>query len=349
MLTRLAIGAGVSLALLVPLRAEIVEQVLVKINGDILTKSEFEQRQIAELRNRPELANVTTGSPELRKAIAEVTPELILSAVDELLLVQRGRELGYAMGDDQFKQILGNIKKQNNLEDDQRFQAALKQEGLTLADLRRNLERSMLVSQVQRVEVMDKIGVTEEEAKTYYESHSQDFTTPSELTLREILIEVPTTDKGVNVALDDEKRALADDLRKRLQAGEPFPRLAAEFSAAPSKANGGLIGPLNYTELAPGLQKVIDAAKVGDIFEVLRVPRGYQILKLESRTTSRVRSFDDARADIGTKVVEQKRLRELQKYLDRLREQSTITWRNDELKKAYEQALTRRRAAGPAA
>jgi hypothetical protein len=62
-----------------------------------------------------------------------------------------------------------------------------------------------------------------------------------------------------------------------------------------------------------------------------------------------VRSFDDARADIGTKVVEQKRLRELQKYLDRLREQSTITWRNDELKKAYEQALTRRRAAGPAA
>jgi peptidyl-prolyl cis-trans isomerase SurA len=343
MLNRLAGCVGLLLVVLVPLRAEIVEQVLVKINGDILTKSDFEQRQVAELRTRPELANVSTSSPDLRKAIAEVTPDLILSAVDELLLVQRGRELGYAMGDEQFKQILGNIKKQNNLEEDERFQAALRQEGLTLADLRRNLERSMLVSQVQRVEVVDKISVTEEEAQAYYDARKQEFTTPSEVTLREILIEVPTTPQGVNVAQDDEKRSQAEDLRKRLQAGEPFARLAAEFSAAPSKANGGLIGPLNHNELAPALQTSIDAAQVGDVLDVLRVPRGYQILKLESRTNSRVRTFQDARADIGSRVGEQKRQREVQKYLDRLREQATITWRNDELKKAYEQALEKRR------
>jgi hypothetical protein len=42
---------------------------------------------------------------------------------------------------------------------------------------------------------------------------------------------------------------------------------------------------------------------------------------------------------------------ERQKYLDRLRAQATITWRNDELQKAYELALARRQAAppGPAA
>jgi peptidyl-prolyl cis-trans isomerase SurA len=67
------------------------------------------------------------------------------------------------MGDEQFNTILSSIKKQNNLEDDQKFQAALKQEGLTMADLRRNLERNMLVSQVQRAEVNDKISVNEEE------------------------------------------------------------------------------------------------------------------------------------------------------------------------------------------
>jgi parvulin-like peptidyl-prolyl isomerase len=343
MRNRLTVCVALLLAVLVPLRAEIVEQVLVKINGDILTKTEFEQRQVAELRNRPELANVSTSSPELRTAIAEVTPDLILAAVDELLLVQRGRELGYAMGDEQFKQILGNIKKQNNLEDDERFQAALKQEGLTLADLRRNLEKSMLVSQVQRVEVVDKISVTEDEAKAYYDGRKQEFTTPSQLTLREILIEVPTTDRGVNVAEDDEKRAQAEDLRARLQAGEPFARLAAEFSVSPSKANGGLIGPLNHDELAPALQKIIDAAKVGDVLDILRVPRGYQIVKVESRTETRVRTFEDARADIGNRVAEEKRQRELQRYLDRLREQATITWRNDELKKAYDQALEKRR------
>lgn len=343
MFRHVVVIAVLASSLVLPVRGEILEQVLVKINGDILTKTDFEQRQVAELRNRPELANVNPGSLELRKAIGEVTPDLILAAVDELLLIQRGRELGYAMGDEQFKTILDNIKKQNNLDDEQKFQAALKQEGLTLADLRRNLERSMLVSQVQRVEVMDKISVTEDEAKAYYEAHRQEFTTPSELMLREIFIEVPVSDRGVNVAQDDEMRAKAEDVRRRLLAGEPFPRLAAEFSAAPSKANGGLIGPINHGELAPALQKMVDAAKIGDVMEVLRTSRGYQVLKLESRTDTRVRTFEDARNDIGNKVAEQKRQGELQKYLDRLREQATITWRNDELKRAYEQALASRR------
>jgi peptidyl-prolyl cis-trans isomerase SurA len=122
-------------ACLAPVRAEIFEQVLVKVNGDIVTKGEFEQRQVSELRNRPELGNVSPSSPELQKAVAEITPGLILSAVDELLLVQRGRELGWAMGDEQFNQVLANIKKQNNLDDEAKFQAALKQEGLSLNDL----------------------------------------------------------------------------------------------------------------------------------------------------------------------------------------------------------------------
>src|SRR3712207_3244720 len=134
MLKRVYVAGLVLLAatVIAPLRAEILEQVLVKVNGDIITKTEFEQRQVAELRSRPELANATPLSGELQKAIAEVTPELILASVDELLLVQRGRELGYALGDEQFKQIVENIKKENQLEDEARFQAALKQEGLTI-------------------------------------------------------------------------------------------------------------------------------------------------------------------------------------------------------------------------
>jgi parvulin-like peptidyl-prolyl isomerase len=342
---KLLAGAALLGTFVSPLSAEIFEQVLVKVNGDIITKTEFEQRQVAELRNRPELGNVSPTSPELRKAIAEITPDLILAAVDELLLVQRGRELGWVMGDEQFNNILSSIKKQNNLEDDAKFQAALKQEGMTLADLRRNLEKSMLVSQVQRAEVNDKIGVTEEEAKAYYAEHSRDFTSPSEVTLREILIEVPTTDKGVNVAQDDEAKERTDAIRARLLAGEPFPRLAADFSAAPSRANGGLIGPLRQDELAPAFQKVLEPMKVGDITEPIRTTRGYQLLKLESRTETRVRSFADARNDIADRVADTKRQGELQKYLERLRSQATVTWRNDELKRAYDQALAKRQAA----
>jgi peptidyl-prolyl cis-trans isomerase SurA len=324
---------------------EIIEQVLVNVNGDILTKTDFEARQIGVLRQRPELANVTPESPELRKAVAEVTPDLILDAVDELLLIQRGRELGLTLGDDQFKQIIENIKKSNNLEDDAQFQAALKQEGMTMADLRRSLERQMLVSEVQNREVMGKIAVTEEESRTYYDANTQQFTTPAEITLREILIEVPADARGINVAQDDAAKAEAEAIRTRLLGGEPFARLAAEVSDAPSKANGGLIGPINVNELADSLQTMINGMKVGDLTAVMRTQRGYQILKLESRTETKIRSFDDARSDISNRVGEQKLRGERLKYLERLRTQATITWRNDELKKAYEQALAVRQKA----
>jgi len=325
-----------------PLRAEILEQVLVKVNGDILTKTEFEQRQVGELRSRPELSNVSPGSPELQKAIAETTPDLILAAIDELLLVQRGRELGYAVGDEEFDSILANIKKENRIDTDEQFQQALKESGMTLADLRQNVERSMFVQRVQQVDVMEKISVTDDESRAYYAANASQFTTPSELTLREIVIDVPQTDGNVNVAVDDAARAKAEDVRKRLLAGEPFARLAGEASSSPSKANGGLIGPLKYDELAPAFQSVINSLTIGGLSDVLRVQRGYQILKLESRTETKTRTFDEAREDISRAVAQQKVRGEMVKYLDRLRGQATIVWRNDELKKAYELALEKR-------
>ena len=322
---------------------QIIEQVLVKVNGDIVTKTDFETRQVNVLRQRPELANTNENSEELRKAVAELTPQLILEAVDELLLIQRGREMGLALGDQQFAQIIENIKKQNNLDDEERFQAALKQEGLTMADLRRNLERQMFVSQVQQRDVVEKISVTEEESRAYYEGHKNEFTTPAEITLREILVEVPVSERGINAAQDDEAKAKAEAARARAVAGEPFARLAADLSDAPSKANGGLIGPISRDELAPALQKQIDAMRVGDVTEPIRTQRGYQILKLETRTDTKTRTFDEARDDISQRVGDEKLRGERLKYLERLRQQATITWRNDELKRAYEQALEARR------
>jgi parvulin-like peptidyl-prolyl isomerase len=358
MTKRFAPVAAVLVALIasIALRAEVIEQVLVKVNGDIVTKSDFERLQVEFLRQRPDLQNVTSDSPELQKAVAESTPQLILNAVDELLLVQRGRELGYTMSDDQFKSVLDNIKKDNNIEDDAKFQEALKQEGMTLPDLRRQLEKNMLETRVQQNEVLAKISVTEDEAHAYYDAHTGEFTTPSAIMLREILIAVPASDRGVNVAQDDAAKAKAEDIRHRVLGGEPFARLAGEMSDAASKANGGLIGPVNSDELAPALQKVLENVKVGEVSDIIRTQRGYQILALESRTETKVKTFEEARGDISDKIAEQKRKGETQKYLEKLRSQATITWRNDELKKAYEQALAQRQkeletppAPGPAA
>lgn len=322
------------------LRAEIIEQVLVKVNGDIITKTDLEQRQVAMLRQRnPNLR--PNNDAELRQALQEITPDVIVDAVTELLFVQRGKELGYALSDEQFHNIVDNIKKENKIETEEQFQAALKQEGMTMDDLRRQLERQMLITRVQQAEVMGKVGVSDEELHKYYDDNKASFTTTPQVTLREILIEVPTSDKGVNVAQDDAARAKAEDIRKRLLAGEPFAKLASEVSDSGSKANGGLLGPLSRADLSPELQKEIEPLQPGGITPVLRTTRGYHILKLEEMSEATTKPFDEAREEIVQKLAGGKRSAEMQKYVERLRSQAIIEWKNDEVKKAYDIGLSK--------
>src|SRR5262249_15011169 len=120
-------------------RAEIIEQILVKVNGEIFTKTDLEQRQVAALRQKGQQMDLKTdaGNQQLRKALDEITPGIVVDAVDEMLIVQRGRELGYKLTDDRFKTVVDNIKKENKIENDDQFQAALKSENMTMADLRK--------------------------------------------------------------------------------------------------------------------------------------------------------------------------------------------------------------------
>ena len=243
------------------------------------------------------------------------------------------------MGDEQFKSIIDNIKKENKIESDEQFAEALKGENMTMLDLRRQLEKQMLVSRVQQTEVMGKISVGDEEVKAYYDAHKDEFASTPQVTLREILISVPTTADGVNVGLDDEARTKATEVHKRLLAGEPFPRMAADASDSSSKANGGLLGEIPWADISPELQKELTALKVGEITRVLRTTRGYQILKVEGRIDGTVKPIEDAREDVSERVFESKRRVEFGKYIVRLRGQAIIEWKNDEVKKAYDSGL----------
>jgi peptidyl-prolyl cis-trans isomerase SurA len=332
-------------------RADVIEQILVKVNGEIFTKTDLEARQVAALRQMGQQANLKNDPTDvqLRQMLNEVTPQLIVNIVDEMLLLQRGKELGYRMGDDQFKSILENIKKDNKMETEEQFEAALKQENLTLPELRKNLERQVIMSRVQQTEVVAKVTVNEEEARKYYDEHLSEFTTPPSITLREIFVNVPGDGKTLNVGIDEEVREKANQIRQRALSGENFEKLAADVSDAPSRANAGLIGPLSINELASDVRKLVEPMKVGDITEVLRGARGYQILKLESRSAAVTAPFDQARADIGNRIADHRRQDEFQKYLARLRSQAIIEWKNDELKKAYDLGLSQPKAAGAGA
>jgi peptidyl-prolyl cis-trans isomerase SurA len=333
-----------ALVLVVPMRAEILEQVLVKVNGDIITKTDLENRQIAALRERgPVNAEALKNDAELRKALLDITPQILVNAIDELLLVQLGREKGYRLTDDQFKSWLENLRKEQNLQDDQKFHAALKQEGWTVEDLRKNVERSFMLQRVQQDEVGSKLTITEEEARQYYLAHKESFAEAATVTLREIFVEIPTAtqsgEAGVNVGQDDAAKSEAETAYKRVLAGEDFGKVAAEVSDSASKANGGLIGPLPLADLSDGLRKQLQSMKPGDVAAPTRAGKGYQVLKLETMKAASTQPFESVRDLVADRVYEARQQAEMRKFLARIRSQAIIEWKNPDLQKMYEARL----------
>jgi peptidyl-prolyl cis-trans isomerase SurA len=325
------LGAAVS--------AEILEQVLVKVNGEIVTQTDFHRIQLAALRELPNQADASKMSDaELTKTLAQITPRAIVTVIDEMLLTQRAAELGITVTDAQFNQVLESIRKDNKIETQEAFEAALKSEGMTLAQLKQMLSKRILIGQVQQREIATRIDVTEAEERAYYDAHLSEFGTTPSVTLREIQVNAAADPekKAISVGAIEEAREKAAALRARIVKGEAFEKVAAETSDAASKANGGLIGPISRDEMNEDLLKMISSMKVGDITPVLNTATGAQFFQLQSSIESTTLPFEAARSRIADRLSSEKMDGEFKKYMARLREQAIIEWKNEELRKAWE-------------
>lgn len=341
--------AACSVAVAGAQQSAILERIIVRVNGEILTQTQLEDLQIEAMRdqnkqieNRKALSN-----EDVRKALLEITPTILVDEVDKLLMLQRARELNLKYSDEMFKQNIDNIKKQNaeSIKTDADLERALKEAGLTMAKLRQNFEKAYFVFEVERREVARNITLTEEEARQYYKAHPTDFMKPATVTLREILVSVPTQGTGAqatfNAAIQESAKTKIDSIRARAVAGEDFLKLVAEFSESGTKANNGLIGPVVVDELNPLLAAAIEKMKPGDISEVLRSRAGYQIFQLESRSAAEPEPFEKVRNEIAQKIYEGRRDGEMAKYITKLRAQALIEWKDENFRKMYEQGLAK--------
>ena len=289
-----------------------------------------------ELQNQPDPSRLSDA--DLSKTLAQITPQAIVTVVDEMLLMQRATELGLAVTDAQFTQVLESIRKDNKIESEAAFEAALKSEGMTLAQLRQMLSKRMLIGQVQQREVGSRIDVTDAEERAYYDSHLSEFATTPSVTLREIQVNatVDPVKKAASVGALDDAREKATEIRARIVKGEAFEKVAAEVSDAPSKANGGLIGPISRDEMNEELLKMISKMKVGDMTPVVNTATGAQFFQLQSSIESTTLPFEAARARVADRLTSEKMDGEFKKYMARLRAQAIIEWKNDDLRKAWE-------------
>ena len=333
-------------------KSTVLQRIVVRVNGEIFTQTELEFRQIQALRDQDRQvrrAEDLNTDPGLRAALAQVTPAILVDAVDELILAQHGREAKLTYTDAQFTRSVEDLKKANKL-DDKTFPEALKQEGMTLADLRVNFERSWLIQTTLQRELSRNMSLTEEEARRYYNAHPDEFMKPATVTLREILINVPSEKAGAqglfNAATADSVKERITAIRERAIKGEDFAALVAEVSDSGTKANGGVIGPVNTADISPALVEILDKMKPGDITEPLRTKAGYQILKLEARSVSEPETFEKSRDAISMKILDSRVGVERTKFLQKLLTQAVIEWKDEALKKMYETERAARLKSG---
>src|SRR5579862_1463613 len=323
---------------------QIIQRVLVKVNGEIFTQRDLEEAQIDALQQM----NRQVSNPQdlqsdatLVKLLTDVTPAILVRAIDDLILLQRAHELGYKVTEQQYKDAIEGIKKDNKITDDAVFMKALTDQGMTMEQLRQQIEHTALLQMITTQDIMSHVAMTEEEARQYYDKHQSEFLTPPSVTLREILVLSAAPSTGASAlsftaTSDAASKAKIQGALDRVKAGEDFAKVATEMSDAPSKARGGLLTSVNLDDLASVVHDAIAATKVGDVTDVIKTQRGYQIFKVEGKTSQTVKPFDTVHQDIMQKIFDQRRDVETKKYVERLRSQALIVWKDDNLKQLYE-------------
>jgi parvulin-like peptidyl-prolyl isomerase len=304
-----ALVVGLSLLLLAaPGAGELIERVIVKVNGDIVTLTDFTARQIAAA----QAARVTPN--QIEAFLRDNNARILQEAIDELLIVQHAADLGVRMRPETIAEIIENIKKENNIASDADLQEQLRREGMSLDDLKRNIERSILTRQVLMREVDGKVAVTEADVRREYEARKADYTRPASVGLQEIL-----------VAGDEASAAArARELVARARAGEDFAELARAHSSAPTRDAGGDLGRIARGELHPEIEQVAFGLSPGEVSEPLAVPGGYRILRVAERSEGSVVPFEEVQAELQKRLSQERRGAEYDRFLEGLRKTATI-------------------------
>jgi hypothetical protein len=143
------------------------DDTLVTVNGETLTRMDLQRRQ-----RNVQLAPITQPPVDPASPPAE---RVLVESIDEILIVQHGRQLGYLLSDEQFRSVVANIRANQKLETESAFDEALTRQDLTVGDLRLSLERQMIYQRVVFNEVFSKVAVTENDARSYFAAHADQF------------------------------------------------------------------------------------------------------------------------------------------------------------------------------
>jgi peptidyl-prolyl cis-trans isomerase SurA len=271
---------------------------------------------------------------------------IVREQIDEEIVDQRAAKLNLTATDDEVDTKLAEMKAPYTQEE---FDQRLKSEHLTLDDLKKEIRRSRTEEKLFNKEINSKINITDADITKYYNAHKADFDlVEPRYHLAEIAVtpqpapaqqQQPINMQNSKATNDAEAKKKIEGLHSRLESGEDFATLAANFSEDPNTASnggdaGGIVESALRRQLPPEIFDAINKLKPGQISSVLAIPVGpgsnkvgiYYIFKLIDREAAGQREINDPRVQqtIRAELRQERSTLLKNAYIEMLRDQAHV-------------------------
>jgi len=295
----------------------VVEEIVAKVKGDIITRSELDRtrKQLeVELKQRG-----VTGA-EFDAALGEREKDGLRERIDQLLLVQRGKELNINV-DPEVTKYIAELQLKSNIADPEKFQQFVREQtGQPYEDYRNEIRNGMLTQRVIRQEVGGRINIPHAELQKYYDEHKNEFMREEMVFLREILVSTEGKDQA-GIAAAEKK---AKDLVARAKKGEKFPELARQNSDSVTKQDGGDLGGFKRGALDKRIEALVFDKERGYVTDPIRIPNGFLVLRVEEKYKAGLASFEEVENEIMEKLYMPKFQPQIREYLTKLRQDAFL-------------------------
>lgn len=305
-----------------PLTADtVIEEIVARINSDIITRSEVQQSReqvLSELKQK--------YGAQAEQMFGEQEKDVLRDLIDQRLLVQKGKDLGINPDTEVIKR-LDEMRKQMGLASLEELEKAAEQRGVSYEEVKDNIRTGLITQKVIGQEVGGKIQITQEESRQFYQDHLKELERPERIRLSEILVSTQspdapggTEDPATLAAAEQKARELREEIRK----GASFEEVAKKSSSGGSAAEGGDLGYFERGKLAKELEDKTFSMKVNEVSDVIRTKQGFILLKVTEHDAAGVPSYKDVGQKIQEAVYYQKLQPALRAYLTKLREDAYI-------------------------
>lgn len=249
------------------------DYILAIVNQELVTARELDQRMYS-LREAA------------RRSGAEVPPldefrrKVFDTLIDERAQMSYARELGMKIDDAEVDRSVLNVASQNQVTVAQ-LRQRLAQEGMDYNRFRNNLRDQIMIERVREREVQARIRISDADIDAFLDAQRQKNGGKTEYNVAQILVSVPD---NAPESVVKERQARAEAALSRLQAGEPFEKVAQEVSEDANKATGSQIGLRPLDRLPDVFAEKVRDLRSGDVSPtIVRTGAGFHVLKLQER------------------------------------------------------------------